>query len=71
MVKSLDDNVGRILKTLKEQGLTGKYHHHFSQTTTADKQEQGQSTLRCVVEKGRFGKGGVRVPMAIKWHGKN
>jgi arylsulfatase A-like enzyme len=69
LIVSLDDNVGKILKCLEEQGLDDNTLVVF----TNDNGGQTQTGAKNTPLKGRKGtlhEGGVRVPWAMRWNGK-
>ncbi|MBK1834183.1 sulfatase [Roseibacillus ishigakijimensis] len=66
---ALDDNIGKILACLEEQGLSEKTLVIFTndnggQTLT------GADNTPLLGHKGQFTEGGLRVPMAMRWPGK-
>ncbi len=69
LIMSLDDNIGRILKTLDELKLA-------SNTLVIFTNDNGGQTMTGAVNtplrgrKGQIWEGGTRVPMAFRWPGK-
>jgi len=68
MVSSLDENIGRILKTLKESGLEENTLIIFTSDNGGIWAFNGEHALRA--GKGSYYEGGIRVPLLISWKGK-
>jgi len=65
MVASMDENVGRLLSTLKEKGLENNTIIIFTSDNGGIKAISHQDPLRA--GKGSYYEGGIRVPLIIKW----
>ncbi len=65
MVENVDENVGRLLKTLKDLGIDKNTMIVFS----SDKGERHLATTNVPLKagKGHLYEGGIRVPLFIKW----
>jgi len=68
MVSSMDENVGRILKTLKTLNLEENTLLIFTSDNGGIRSISEQNPLRA--GKGSYYEGGIRVPLVIKWPGK-
>lgn len=65
MVASMDENVGRLLYTLKENGLEKNTIIIFTSDNGGIRSISHQDPLRA--GKGSYYEGGIRVPLVIKW----
>ena len=65
MVASMDENVGKLLKTLKENDLEKNTIIIFTSDNGGIKAISHQNPLRA--GKGSYYEGGIRVPLVIKW----
>ncbi|MDO7172382.1 sulfatase [Mariniflexile sp. AS56] len=65
MVASMDENVGRLLASLKEKGLEKNTLIIFTSDNGGIRAISHQDPLRA--GKGSYYEGGVRVPLIIKW----
>ncbi|NNE77088.1 MAG: sulfatase-like hydrolase/transferase, partial [Pricia sp.] len=68
MVASMDANVGRLLLSLKENGLEDNTMVIFTSDNGGIRSISEQNPLRA--GKGSYYEGGIRVPLVIKWPGK-
>lgn len=68
MVASMDENVGRLLNTLKDNGLESNTIIIFTSDNGGIRAISHQNPLRA--GKGSYYEGGVRVPLIIKWPNK-
>ncbi len=68
MVSSMDENVGRLLSSLKANGLEKNTMVIFTSDNGGIRAISEQNPLRA--GKGSYYEGGIRVPMVIKWPGK-
>ncbi|CAZ97647.1 sulfatase [Zobellia galactanivorans] len=68
MVYAMDQNVGKLLKALKQNGLEGNTLVIFTSDNGGIRAISEQSPLRA--GKGSYYEGGIRVPLIIKWPGK-
>lgn len=66
LVKSLDDNVGKVLRCLDDEGLTANTMVVFTNDNGGQTQT-GANNDPLRERKGTLHEGGVRVPMAIRW----
>ena len=71
MVRSLDENVGRILKRLDELGIAGRTAVIFMSDNGGLSTAEGHSTSNLPLRagKGWLYEGGLREPMVIRWPG--
>ncbi len=68
MIKSLDEGVGKIIKTLKDLNLEENTFVLFTSDNGAVWKTSKQWPLRA--GKGSYYEGGIRVPMIVRWSGK-
>ncbi len=68
MVESVDDSVGRVMKTLRELKLDDRTLVIFTSDNGGFAKATDNSPLRA--NKGSNYEGGIRVPVIIKWPGK-
>ena len=69
MVKCMDDNVGRILATLRECGLENKTLVVFT-NDNGGQTKTGAVNTPLKGHKGQIWEGGIRVPMSMRWPGR-
>jgi len=74
MIKSVDDGVGRILKTLDELGIAGNTivivtSDHGGLSARGNKRELATTNRPLRAGKGHLYEGGLRVPLFIRWPG--
>lgn len=75
MIKSVDDGVGKLMKTLDELGIADNTiivltsDHGGLSARGANKRELATSNRPFRAGKGHLYEGGLRVPMLIKWKG--
>jgi arylsulfatase A len=74
MISSLDDNIGRILKKLDDEGLAGRTVVIFMSDNgglvhEGNRQQPVTSNAPLRAGKGHLYEGGIREPMMIRWPG--
>ena len=75
MIKSVDDGVGKIMKTLEELGIADNTiivltsDHGGLSARGMNKRELATSNRPYRAGKGHLYEGGLRVPMLVKWKG--
>jgi arylsulfatase A-like enzyme len=70
MIKNLDDAVGEILKTIKDQGLDDNTIILFASDNGGATYTEAADNSPLKAGKFSNFEGGLRIPMAIKWNGK-
>jgi len=68
MVESLDQNIGRLMEALNDEGLSENTVVVFTSDNGGIRKFSPQDPYRA--GKGSYYEGGVRVPMTVRWPGK-
>lgn len=69
MLSAMDDNIGRVLTTLKEEGLENNTLVIFMSDNGGKPGNNGSLNTPLRGQKGEFFEGGFRIPFCIKWPG--
>lgn len=72
MLKSLDENVGRLIKTLKDEGIYEETVILFTSDNGGLSTTEGAPTCNKPLSEGKgwMYEGGIREPLIIKWDGR-
>ncbi len=68
MIHTMDENVGKLLRTLQNSGLEENTIVIFTSDNGGIRQVSHQDPLRA--GKGSYYEGGIRIPLIMKWPGK-
>lgn len=69
MLSAMDDNIGLVLKALKEEGLENSTLVIFMSDNGGKPDNNGSLNTPLRGQKGEFFEGGFRIPFCIKWPG--